>query len=1258
MAVSIEQRVDYLFKKLGFTLSKTDTNANKSPSNESIPSPLIIPGGIIWSESDPDKIPPTPPSVDSQYVKVFSPGITSSFQMTMDPTSTSRRAFIAKQGSTILGDWIDKQFGSLYEIKVFANNPNGSGSPTVQLDPNGTSTNGVSNDDTWFFDYSSGVLNFNGTTIPSSVLTNNIFIVGWRYIGAKGVVSSGGQQQTSLSIANLAVSGITTLGVGNSAVAINSGIVTSSTPGFSTVTFVGNFVGTASSAGFAQTAFNLNSPLTTRVGFATTATDVIGGIASVTSLSVSGFSTVGVLTATTIGIGTTNPTAELFVIGNSNISGIVTIGVGNSVVVISAGIITSSGVGTVTYFGNLTGTASTASFATTAFNLQGFTPSTGSVGFATTATNVIGGIGSLSQLSVSGLTTVGVLTATRIGIGTTNPTAELFVVGNTNISGVSTFGNTSIGVRIIGTSGIITSSSSGIGTVTYFGDGSNLTGIKGVSVEFQSQTAQTLFPTLAANSGVSSIGIATTGSTAFCYIPSSGNLGIGTTNPTSKLFVNGNVFVSGIATIGTGISAISLNGTAGIITASGVGTVTYFGDGSKLTGIKGVTVEFQAQTAETLFPTLAANSGVSSIGIATTGSTAFCYIPSSGNIGIGTTTPTAKLTVNGNASISGITTVGVGTIGVVINGTTGIITSINPLTTVTFVGNLTGTASTTSFATTSFTLNGRTESQFNVAFAQTAGISTNVIGGIGSITQLSVSGVTTSSEFVGGGSDLRSLQGTNLVSYSSYSESSNSSSSISGISTYIEIAALSGTFVGFEDEFGWSVATSADGKTIVVGARKDELDEFSASSGIVYVFDRNGNSFNQVGILTGTFTGTSDFFGSSVATSADGKTIIVGSTSDGLPGADGTGLVYVFDRTGNSFNQVGILTGSNAIDAGDDFGICVATSADGKTIIVGASADETTISGSGLVYVFDRNGNEFNQVGILSSGIFANTNDEFGFSVATSADGKTIVVGAPADQTAGSNTGLVYIFERNGNSFNQVGILTGTNSVQSEDLFGYSVAISADGKTIAVGAKDDEIGANPATGIVYVYDRVVNSFNQVGILTGTFSTQSGDRFGNSVAISADGKRIVVGAMEDEISPPNNTGVVYVFNRVGNTFNRVASIRGSLAIESGDKFGKCVAVSADGKSIIAGAFEDSLVFGGDIAGLAYVFDEVKETYLHSNTQGNIGIGTSNPTSKLQVLGGDIRVGINTSQGMILTSPDGTKYRLIVANGGTLSTVVVP
>lgn len=59
----------------------------------------------------------------------------------------------------------------------------------------------------------------------------------------------------------------------------------------------------------------------------------------------------------------------------------------------------------------------------------------------------------------------------------------------------------------------------------------------------------------------------------------------------------------------------------------------------------------------------------------------------------------------------------------------------------------------------------------------------------------------------------------------------------------------------------------------------------------------------------------------------------------------------------------------------------------------------------------------------------------------------------------------------------------------------------------------------------------------------------------------------------------------------------------------------------------------------------------------HTLSNVGVGTTNASSKLTVRGGDISVGVSTAHGVILTSPNGTKYRLIVADNGTLSTVAV-
>jgi hypothetical protein len=69
-----------------------------------------------------------------------------------------------------------------------------------------------------------------------------------------------------------------------------------------------------------------------------------------------------------------------------------------------------------------------------------------------------------------------------------------------------------------------------------------------------------------------------------------------------------------------------------------------------------------------------------------------------------------------------------------------------------------------------------------------------------------------------------------------------------------------------------------------------------------------------------------------------------------------------------------------------------------------------------------------------------------------------------------------------------------------------------------------------------------------------------------------------------------------------------------------------------------------------------------TYTNTETitQTNVGIGTTTlslPSSKLEVFGGDVRVGVNTSEGLVMTSPNGTNYRLIVNDDGTLTTSLV-
>ena len=208
MAASQEQKVDFLLKKIGYVASKTGiaedesslTGTKKAPFGEAIPSPLVVPATNIWSDSS--LIPGTPPGTTGATVRVYLAG-TSGHQMTADSTISGNRTFIAystynNTSTEILGNWIDTSFGADYIVKVYKGDPNSGG---VQLSSAGSGSN-----DTWFFDYSSGVLNFNGTSVPAGVTSSNIYIVGYRYVGGIGISPAAGFGTFS----SLNVSGIST----------------------------------------------------------------------------------------------------------------------------------------------------------------------------------------------------------------------------------------------------------------------------------------------------------------------------------------------------------------------------------------------------------------------------------------------------------------------------------------------------------------------------------------------------------------------------------------------------------------------------------------------------------------------------------------------------------------------------------------------------------------------------------------------------------------------------------------------------------------------------------------------------------------------------------------------------------------------------------------------------------------------------------------------------------------------------------------
>jgi hypothetical protein len=178
MSVSDSQKVDLLYKKL-FGVAKTDLGTNKGASNESIASPALNRGDRIWLQAS--SIPATAAALTG-IVQAYQ--TTSRVQCTADNTSTAIGG-VYPTWKTGLTDWIPPEFGSTYFVKVYATT-SGLSDPTsggTQLSDAGTGGTGE-----WFFDYSSGVLNFIGGTIPAALTGSLVVqITGYRYIGNIGI---------------------------------------------------------------------------------------------------------------------------------------------------------------------------------------------------------------------------------------------------------------------------------------------------------------------------------------------------------------------------------------------------------------------------------------------------------------------------------------------------------------------------------------------------------------------------------------------------------------------------------------------------------------------------------------------------------------------------------------------------------------------------------------------------------------------------------------------------------------------------------------------------------------------------------------------------------------------------------------------------------------------------------------------------------------------------------------------------------------
>lgn len=313
---------------------------------------------------------------------------------------------------------------------------------------------------------------------------------------------------------------------------------------------------------------------------------------------------------------------------------------------------------------------------------------------------------------------------------------------------------------------------------------------------------------------------------------------------------------------------------------------------------------------------------------------------------------------------------------------------------------------------------------------------------------------------------------------------------------------------GDGDQYGFSLALSDDGNTLAVGAITEDSaspgingnqnDNSAVSAGAVYVYTRTGNAWSQQAYIKAGNPDPGDMFGYTVSLSADGTTLAAGSYDEGGSARGinltpdnmrrGSGAVYVFTRTGGAWSQQAYIHPTTS-EAGDSFGVNVALSDDGNTLLAGTLDEDCLATGvnppgcdndreadisTGAAHIFVRSGTTWSQQAFLKA---SNTGkaDWFGSRLALSGDGNTALIAAPLEDSAAKGingkqdddsaqqTGAVYLFKRNSGSWAQQAYVKGSNT-EAFDEFGSSVALSRDGRTVAVTALGEDSNTKSVNG--------------------------------------------------------------------------------------------------------------------------------------------------------------------------------------------------
>lgn len=354
--------------------------------------------------------------------------------------------------------------------------------------------------------------------------------------------------------------------------------------------------------------------------------------------------------------------------------------------------------------------------------------------------------------------------------------------------------------------------------------------------------------------------------------------------------------------------------------------------------------------------------------------------------------------------------------------------------------------------------------------------------------------------------------------------------------------------------------------------------------------------------------------GHAVAISRDGLTMAVGSPA----GYDDAGFVTIFTRKSTSVDwaqEMVIAPTSSAVSG--SFGSDVDLSADGNTLVVGIPGWDVS-SGSqnnGRAAAYFRSEGEWSDPYLIKRALSPAAGDSFGSSVAVSADGTRVVVGAPGADDAGRiNIGKVSFFEFDGTVWREkYTTLNQSPARAAGEKFGYAVDINDAGTLAVVGAPEHD-GTVAKAGLAAVMYRLSDgtwATHSWLIDQNANTTSNGEapKFGVSVSLSGDGRVLAIGSRGEDVSGKNDSGAVNVYaDSVGDGSAWPLRQRITQAFE-GAWGGFSVALDTDGSHLMVGAYGYS-----SFAGLAslWIYNGTKyepNAYKFETASGSSGLGSA-------------------------------------------------